>query len=217
VNRSLEPEIIDNPALPEQLMDLVYADLARTHRSLGNTRALVSARTDTRRANFAGRRGARSAAQLRYSDCRLRCTPSGRRRTGGANSERRPLLRAVPDSRLISSTRRAGGPFLSGRGLLMIELRRRLGVDVVGVELRDPWCGIHYRWHCFGCLWRRSFIRSMPRTAPTRSGAHSRRPSWARWSRGRCINLARHFGITSIRSAYDRSWRHYLLNFVHDD
>lgn len=83
LNRSLDPEIIDNPALPEQLMDLVYADLARTHRSLGNTRALVSA------------------------------------------------LRKDPPARRVLDIG-------CGRGLLMMELRRRLGVDVVGVELRGP-------------------------------------------------------------------------------
>lgn len=83
VNRSLDPEIIDNLALPEQLMDLVYADLERTHRSLGNTRALVSAL-----------RNGRPAHRVLDIGC--------------------------------------------GRGLLMIELRQRLGVEVVGVDLREP-------------------------------------------------------------------------------
>ena len=42
MNRSLNPEIIDNPDLPEETLTLVYKDLIRTHRFLGNIRALLS-------------------------------------------------------------------------------------------------------------------------------------------------------------------------------
>ena len=40
--RSQDREIIDNPNLSEQTLDLVYKDLTRTHRFLGNTRALLT-------------------------------------------------------------------------------------------------------------------------------------------------------------------------------
>jgi len=42
MNRSRDPEIIDNPDLPEETLTLVYRDLIRTHRFLGNIRALLS-------------------------------------------------------------------------------------------------------------------------------------------------------------------------------
>ena len=41
MNRSLDPEIIDDPDLPEETLALVYRDLIRTHRFLGNIRALL--------------------------------------------------------------------------------------------------------------------------------------------------------------------------------
>jgi len=41
MNRSLDPEIIDDPNLPEETLTLVYKDLIRTHRFLGNIRALL--------------------------------------------------------------------------------------------------------------------------------------------------------------------------------
>src|SRR5512145_1549683 len=41
MNRSLDPEIIDDPDLPEETLTLVYKDLIRTHRYLGNIRALL--------------------------------------------------------------------------------------------------------------------------------------------------------------------------------
>src|SRR5512145_2274821 len=43
MNRSLDPEIIDDPDLPEETLTLVYRDLIRTHRFLGNIRALLLA------------------------------------------------------------------------------------------------------------------------------------------------------------------------------
>jgi SAM-dependent methyltransferase len=42
MNRSLDPEIIDDPDLPEETLTLVYKDLIWTHRFLGNIRALLS-------------------------------------------------------------------------------------------------------------------------------------------------------------------------------
>ena len=42
MNRSRDPEIIDNPDLPEETLTLVYKDLLWTHRFLGNIRALLS-------------------------------------------------------------------------------------------------------------------------------------------------------------------------------
>jgi SAM-dependent methyltransferase len=80
----VDSEIIDDPALPDELMDIVYADLAWTHRVLGNRRALLSAL----------RNGVRPARRVLDIGC--------------------------------------------GRGQLLIELRRKLGVEVIGVELRDP-------------------------------------------------------------------------------
>src|SRR6185503_21332472 len=41
MKRSFDPEIIDDPNLPEETLTLVYRDLTRTHRFLGNIRALV--------------------------------------------------------------------------------------------------------------------------------------------------------------------------------
>jgi tRNA G46 methylase TrmB len=41
MNRSLNPEIIDDPNLPEETLTLVYRDLIRTHKFLGNVRALL--------------------------------------------------------------------------------------------------------------------------------------------------------------------------------
>ena len=41
MKRSFDPEIIDDPNLPEETLTLVYKDLTRTHRFLGNIRALV--------------------------------------------------------------------------------------------------------------------------------------------------------------------------------
>ena len=41
MNRSQDLEIIDDPNLPEETLTLVYRDLIRTHRFLGNIRALL--------------------------------------------------------------------------------------------------------------------------------------------------------------------------------
>ena len=40
MKRSFDPEIIDDPSLPEEILTRVYRDLTRTHRFLGNIRAL---------------------------------------------------------------------------------------------------------------------------------------------------------------------------------
>ena len=41
MKRSFDPEIIDDPNLPEETLALVYKDLTWTHRFIGNIRALV--------------------------------------------------------------------------------------------------------------------------------------------------------------------------------
>jgi len=41
MKRSLNPELIDDPNMPEETMALVYKDLLWTHRLLGNLRALL--------------------------------------------------------------------------------------------------------------------------------------------------------------------------------
>ena len=84
MNRSLNPEIIDNPDLPEETLTLVYKDLIRTHRFLGNIRALLS-------------------ELARHTQ----------------------PLRQVLD-------------IGCGRGELLLEIQRKLRVDIVGVELRVP-------------------------------------------------------------------------------
>lgn len=84
MKRSFTPESIDNPAVPDDLMDLVYTDLAWTHRLLGNTRALVSTLQNGR----------------------------------------------LPTRRILDIG--------CGRGQILAELRRKLGVEVVGIDLRKP-------------------------------------------------------------------------------
>lgn len=40
--RSLEPEIMDGPGIPDEVVDVVHKDLMRTHRWLGSIRLLVN-------------------------------------------------------------------------------------------------------------------------------------------------------------------------------
>lgn len=42
MKRSFDPEIMDDPNLPEETLALVYQDLTWTHRFIGNIRALIS-------------------------------------------------------------------------------------------------------------------------------------------------------------------------------
>jgi len=84
VVRSLSPEILDHPAVPDDVLDRSHRDLTRTHRWLGHSRLLLSA---------------------------LRRHPY-------------PLGRVMDIG--------------CGRGGLLLEVRKHLSVDVIGVDLRLP-------------------------------------------------------------------------------
>jgi len=84
IQRSLDPEIIDDPNLPEETLAVVYRDLMRTHRFIGNIRALFVELA----------RPPRSLRRILDIGC--------------------------------------------GRGELLLEIHRKIGVAAVGVELRTP-------------------------------------------------------------------------------
>jgi SAM-dependent methyltransferase len=84
MRRSFEPEILDDPSVPEPVKLRAHRDLTRTHRWLGHTRLILRA---------------------------LRCHPH-------------PLRRVMDVG--------------CGHGGLLVEVRRRLAVDVVGVDLFPP-------------------------------------------------------------------------------
>src|SRR5215467_13792514 len=84
LERCYTPEIIDDPDLPDDLMEAVHRDLTRTHRWLGNTSAVIAA---------------------------LRRDP-------------------LPVRRVLDIG--------CGNGGLLIEIRKKLCAEVIGVELRAP-------------------------------------------------------------------------------
>ena len=86
--RSFMPEMMEDPGLPDDVLDRVHRDLTRMHGWLGNTGALVG---------------------------RLRRDP-------------------LPVRRVLDIG--------CGYGGLLLEIQRRLGVDVIGVELRLPPAGV---------------------------------------------------------------------------
>ena len=82
--RSCREEILDDPSVAEEIREMCYRDLARTHRWLGNSRAVID---------------------------RIRRDP-------------------LPVHKVLDIG--------CGHGALLGEIRQRLGVDVVGVDLRPP-------------------------------------------------------------------------------
>jgi SAM-dependent methyltransferase len=84
VNRSFDAEIVDDPALSEEIHVRSHDCLTRTHQWLGNTRAIVSA---------------------------LRRDP-------------------LPVRRVLDVG--------CGRGGLLVEVRRQIGAEILGVDLRPP-------------------------------------------------------------------------------
>jgi SAM-dependent methyltransferase len=84
VRRSLEREMLDDPALPEDVAQRCYLDLDRINRFLGNNRAILRA---------------------------LRGGPKP--------------VRSVVD-------------IGCGSGTLLVEIRKKLGIEATGVELRPP-------------------------------------------------------------------------------
>jgi SAM-dependent methyltransferase len=84
MQRSLDPEILDDPTVSDEVLDHSHNDLVRTHRWLGHTGAILRA---------------------------LRHHPH-------------PLRRVMDVG--------------CGRGGMLRDIRRRLNVDVIGVDLRVP-------------------------------------------------------------------------------
>jgi SAM-dependent methyltransferase len=84
MRRSFEPEILDDPCVPESVKLRAHRDLTRTHRWLGHTRLILSA----------------------------------------LGRHPHPVRRVVDIG--------------CGYGGLLVEVKRRMGVDVVGVDLFPP-------------------------------------------------------------------------------